>query len=379
MPDLTEPRPIDSKALRPPSPGQGRGRAALPFAWDRYPVLAVCGRRGCGKTTLLERLVRRLCRRGLQVAVLQHEVDGITGPGSAQANARLLAAGAGVFPNARSSRGLRADPSRSAISLPTAVAELLITHDIVLIEGHEGTPFPKIWLRGREGEILPGDMGKLLAVLPRARSTLETVEALILQRMGETWRTPPVLGGILIGGQSRRMGSPKQMLTRGGRTWLEIIVASLEPHVDRVVLLGNQAVPSCLNALPRVLDAPGTRGPLGGLLGGFRWAPLSNWVLAACDMPWIESGALAWLLDQPTPGVWAVLPEIQPGRPEPLLAVYDFRARRLVESLARRGRWSLRLLAGHPRVASPAIPAPLVSSWSNANRPEDHAVLGLTD
>lgn len=74
-----------------------------------------------------------------------------------------------------------------------------------------------------------------------------------------------MLGAILCGGPSRRMGTPKALLPWNGRTLLEhardrLIAAGLEP-----VLLGPADWADAYG-LQRISDAIEEAGPLGGLL-----------------------------------------------------------------------------------------------------------------
>jgi hypothetical protein len=55
---------------------------------------------------------------------------------------------------------------------------------------------------------------------------------------------------------------------------------------------------------------------------------------------------------------------------EPLLAVYEPRARLVIESLASEGKWGLRRLAGLGGVSSPSPPPDLLPAWRDVNTPE---------
>ncbi len=50
---------------------------------------------------------------------------------------------------------------------------------------------------------------------------------------------PPLVGGILVGGASRRMGSAKSLLEWHGETFVERIATALTTVVPEVVLLGS--------------------------------------------------------------------------------------------------------------------------------------------
>jgi molybdopterin-guanine dinucleotide biosynthesis protein A len=145
-----------------------------------------------------------------------------------------------------------------------------------------------------------------------------------------------------------------------------------------VVIVGAGEVPAPLSDRPRLGDAPDAAGPLAGLLAAMRWAPTATWLAAACDHPDLSADALVWLADQRRPGTWAIQPRLQPSsdpddcRVEPLLAVYDLRARSLLERLAGRGGdYRLSDLAADAKVATPVVPADLASAWRNVNASVD--------
>jgi molybdopterin-guanine dinucleotide biosynthesis protein A len=187
----------------------------------------------------------------------------------------------------------------------------------------------------------------------------------------------PVWGGVLVGGESRRMGEPKQLLELGSRTLVERVVAALEPVVEGIVLLGAGAVPPGLARLERLADDGRLRGPLAGLLAAFAHRPGAAWLVAACDLPLIGPAAVSWLAAQRTRGIAAILPRLPhlpqmgPGGIEPLFALYEPEARPLLERLAASANPSFQHLAADSRVATPAPPVELRTAWRNLNTPEE--------
>ena len=118
---------------------------------------------------------------------------------------------------------------------------------------------------------------------------------------------------------------------------------------------------------------------MAGLLSVMRWAPDATWVVAACDMPRVNSEAVAWLIGQRRPGAWAVMPSLRHGRVEPLLAVYEPQARPLLEAQAACSRWGPRHLAANDRVICPTPPAELSAAWENVNTPEEMASVSMPE
>jgi len=176
---------------------------------------------------------------------------------------------------------------------------------------------------------------------------------------------------VLVGGSSRRMGTPKQLLSHRGVPLAVRAAEAIRPHVEKVVLAGSGPVPDELRNLTRLPDPPGVAGPLAGLLSAMRWAPESAWVVAACDMPRISGEAVRWLLEQRRVETWAVLPRSRSGRIEPLLAVYEPQSRPLLEAQVVAGRWGPRHIAENERVVCPTPPTELNGAWTNVNTPEE--------
>jgi len=182
------------------------------------------------------------------------------------------------------------------------------------------------------------------------------------------------MGGVLIGGGSRRMGRPKHLIETGGSTMVERVVSTLAPLVDGLVLLGNGELPDPVAHLPRLADADGCHGPLAGILAALRHTPRACWIVAACDMPLVEPAAIDWLLSERRSSASMVLPHID-GRIEPLLALYEPAALALLEAAADAGELAPRHMARHESVRCVEPPTRLRRCWFNANTPADLASL----
>lgn len=183
---------------------------------------------------------------------------------------------------------------------------------------------------------------------------------------------PAVWACILIGGKSSRMGQPKHLLqTDDGRSWLERTVAIVSSAVDGVALSGAGHVPETLAHLNRLTDLPGIEGPLTGILSAMEWKPDVFWLLIACDMPFISSEAIAWLLEQRKEQRWGVVPKQKNGRLEPLFAGYEPPCRDIFKEMAASGIRRISEVAGYQGVDTVVIPDGLKKSWQNINRPEE--------
>lgn len=196
-----------------------------------------------------------------------------------------------------------------------------------------------------------------------------------------------VLGGLLVGGASRRMGTAKQLLVYRGETLAERAAAALAEHCDEVLLLGAGEVPDPLAGLERLADValpeellgerrPAAPGPLAGMLAAGRHRPRSVWVFAPCDLPRISGEAVAWLLAERRPDRGAVL--VRPRAPnpiDPIFALYEPAAFRLLEGLAAAGERAPRAVEGLPGVAVAVPPEALAPCWQGVNTAAELAAL----
>jgi molybdopterin-guanine dinucleotide biosynthesis protein MobB len=340
------------------------------------PVIAVCGFKNSGKTTLLEGVIPLLCNQGLAVAVIKHDAHGVQVDHQGKDSDRLFRAGADVLLHGPNETLVRRHPS-SVADLEEAVEMLSRNHDVVLVEGHKQTPLPKIWVHGPDDSPPPPGVSDIGLELAWETERAPKATAWITERVHTAWRERRINRVVLVGGASRRMGRPKQLVVHRGVTLSERAVNAVNGPAGTTVLVGSGPLPIRLESLPRLPDSPGVAGPLAGLLSAMRWAPDTAWIVAACDMPKVNAEAVAWLIGQRRPGVWAVMPRLRDGRVEPLLAVYEPHARQLLEAQAARGRWGPRHLAMNDRVICPTPPAELHEAWENVNTPEEMASIAV--
>ena len=120
-------------------------------------------------------------------------------------------------------------------------------------------------------------------------------------------------GAILAGGQSTRFGGrDKSALLLDGRPILDHQIAALTPAVDEVLIVGgpratiHDIVPGC--------------GPLGGLHAALTAAHCGAVLMVACDMPYLSTPFLTYLLSFATEAD-IVVPQSERGY-HPLCAVY---------------------------------------------------------
>ncbi|NOX26313.1 MAG: molybdenum cofactor guanylyltransferase [Deltaproteobacteria bacterium] len=177
-----------------------------------------------------------------------------------------------------------------------------------------------------------------------------------------------LIGCVLIGGESIRMGQPKHLLQYGGQSWLARINSCLQRSCDEVVVVGKGELPD--GNWPLLADACGCCGPMAGVLAALRRYPQAALIVCACDMPEISAAAVAWLIGQCQPDDWAVVPQIA-GRLHPLFAIYDSRIRPVFEDLAHRNIMRMREVCGARQVRIVEPPLELHNAWRNINDPDE--------
>jgi molybdopterin-guanine dinucleotide biosynthesis protein A len=108
-----------------------------------------------------------------------------------------------------------------------------------------------------------------------------------------------VLGAVLAGGASRRLGRDKAAVTVGGVSMIERAVGTLAAVCDEVVVVSARA-DTPVGGWRIVPDLRKSVGPLGGLETSLAWADERGapavFVLA-CDLPLVDEGVVRAVLE----------------------------------------------------------------------------------
>lgn len=188
-------------------------------------------------------------------------------------------------------------------------------------------------------------------------------------------------GVVLLGGQSSRMGQPKQWLPVGERPVLlqtlemmhtvcsdVVVVVREESQGERVRPLGVRVV----------IDEYIGQGPLAGLHAGLQGvAPDQAVCLVGCDLPFMQRIVLGDLHQElvADPHLQAVVPQDDEGRLYPVCAVYRGNVRELAADCLKRGENAMRPFL--TRLVTKYIP---IGKWQhltpspflNMNTPADY-------
>lgn len=119
-----------------------------------------------------------------------------------------------------------------------------------------------------------------------------------------------VAGVLLVGGASRRFGSPKALAVYEGETLAERAHRALAEAFDRVVVVGKAADRLDL-PFPVVDDGSGVRAPIVGVAAALREAGAELCVVLPTDMPRVTP-ALLRSLAAGADGVDAAVPQTGP-------------------------------------------------------------------
>ena len=154
-------------------------------------------------------------------------------------------------------------------------------------------------------------------------------------------------GFILVGGQSRRMGTDKALLTIKGQTFLERIAEEMSGVVNSISVVGSGRPPGEINlpnsklrqtgiSVSQVPDVYPNWGALGGVHAALS-ACASEWALVvACDFPLVTREFFTQLAER-RQDFEAVAPVQSDLIPQPLSSLYKVapcleRAEQLIKS-----------------------------------------------
>ncbi|GIX13509.1 MAG: hypothetical protein KatS3mg118_1468 [Paracoccaceae bacterium] len=157
---------------------------------------------------------------------------------------------------------------------------------------------------------------------------------------------PPVLGVVLAGGQSRRMGAEKALLPLAGQPLIARVIARLAPQVAELAINANgdpaRFADFGVAVLPDPL--PDRPGPLAGVLAGLAHARargIPAIVTVPCDAPFLPADLVARLWTAAEPGGGAALAEASGAdgrlRRHPVFALWPARAAAVLSARLRAG------------------------------------------
>ncbi len=158
---------------------------------------------------------------------------------------------------------------------------------------------------------------------------------------------PKIFGLILAGGYSQRMGRDKAYLEFHGKPQIEHAFDLLKKYCAKVFIsirpkqkLSFPHLSHVIPSAPTVITAKAgiqnlsfliedihpfiDIGPLGGILSAMKEYPHADWLVMACDLPFVTDETIQTLLALRDPQKQATaFISIQDAQPEPLCAIWE--------------------------------------------------------
>jgi molybdopterin-guanine dinucleotide biosynthesis protein A len=198
-----------------------------------------------------------------------------------------------------------------------------------------------------------------------------------------------VVGLVLAGGQSRRMGGGDKALRRlDGMTLIERVIERLRPQVEALAVNANGDPARFAEfGLPVVADTvPNFAGPLAGVLAGLDWAAIHSpdcpfIASVATDAPFFPSDLVTRLVhDLETAGADLAC-AASGGRTHPVFGLWPVRLRDdLRRALVEEGIRKVDLWTSRHRLVTVPFADQPIDPFFNANRPEDlEAAMAMLD
>ena len=183
-------------------------------------------------------------------------------------------------------------------------------------------------------------------------------------------------GLILAGGFSKRMGQDKALLNYHGKPQVEFAYQLLKPFCREVLISirPDQAQQAHYTQFPQLNDLPqySNMGPLGGIASALTLCPDRAWLVLACDLPFVSTKTIAYLLANRDPQKMATaFISAHDQLPEPLCAVWEPQGLSIIEQFLKEGIQCPRkilLKSSHAHL----LPLPDPVWLDNVNSPEEY-------
>jgi molybdopterin-guanine dinucleotide biosynthesis protein A len=189
-----------------------------------------------------------------------------------------------------------------------------------------------------------------------------------------------IVGLLLAGGQSRRMGGgDKALRLIGGVPLLDRVIERMRPQVETLVLNAN-GDPGRFTSfgLPVVPDSvPDYAGPLAGVLAGLDWTaehrPDCAYVVSvATDAPFLPRDLVSRLVRGMENSAADLACAASGGQPHPVIGLWPVRLREdLRRAVADETIRKVDVWTARHRLTIVPFPSEPLDPFFNANRPED--------
>ena len=185
-----------------------------------------------------------------------------------------------------------------------------------------------------------------------------------------------MLGVVLCGGQSSRMGSDKGLLMLNNKTWTQKAIDTLSNFQIPVVISVNKTqYKDYSSILPTDIllpDDPSLQlhGPLCGLLSVYLKYPQEDLLILACDMPLIDTELIKQLLTKYSNETLDAFIYTIDDEPEPMPGIYRSKALAYVHQLYSNDqlpKHSMKYMLEHIAASFSSLPADKKDCFRNFN------------
>ncbi|PWJ44332.1 molybdenum cofactor guanylyltransferase [Sediminitomix flava] len=180
-----------------------------------------------------------------------------------------------------------------------------------------------------------------------------------------------VLGVILAGGKSSRMGQDKGLLELGGKSFVELISEKLDEIGADEIVISTSHLAYTKFSFSLVPDLISDIGPIGGLYAVMKSKQADYYFFISCDSPMISVSILEKLLEQTKENGSATVCKIG-DQLYPLVGCYHRSVFELIEKQIENKRYSLMKMLDVIRAKTLDLDANTSSTLLNCNTPEDY-------
>jgi molybdopterin-guanine dinucleotide biosynthesis protein B len=142
---------------------------------NMIPIVSIVGKSGAGKTTLIEKVIPELIRRGYRVATIKHNIHGFDIDHEGKDSWRHKRAGARTTVIASPRRVALIEDVEKDHNITELKNRYIQDVDIVLVEGYKKNPYPKIEINRTEMKqgLLSTNDDNLIAVVTNKRLNID--------------------------------------------------------------------------------------------------------------------------------------------------------------------------------------------------------------
>jgi molybdopterin-guanine dinucleotide biosynthesis protein A len=184
-----------------------------------------------------------------------------------------------------------------------------------------------------------------------------------------------LVGVLLAGGRSQRMGTDKALLVYAGERQIERAVRLLRRFCARVLVSvrADQASDPAFAGHELIVDSPADAGPGAGLFAAWNAAPEAALLVLATDLPLVDEPLLETLIAARNPGALATAFAHADSTLEPLCTIWEPAALPRLRAHAQIGPVSLRNVLEEAKISG--LPPPDSVRLRSVNTPDDYARL----